>query len=278
MYTLIALGAAIIFTVGCRNLLKKNPIPLYIGFTAAAAASAVMKLAGVSAGFVTDVLIPMISGGYLAAALFVIVMVTGAFANGSKPKRFLAPIRGQLSILACILTFSHVLAYIPAMISGTSGTAASLVCSIALFAVMIPLFVTSIPAVRSGMSYFSWKRIHRLAYVFYALLFLHVMIIAMPNVIEGDLDRTITAVVWFLIFSGWLACRTVRALFGDRPETPLWQTQLSVLLGTLMVAGIVFSFTSARLAATVPSSGHQSPHSAAQTESEDDTAIRTDTG
>jgi uncharacterized protein with FMN-binding domain/DMSO/TMAO reductase YedYZ heme-binding membrane subunit len=249
MYTLIALLIAVSFTIVCRNALKRNPAPFYTAFAVIAAFCAILKLAGGSVpAFVTAGLLPMITGGYLAAALFLIVMITGVFANGSTPKRFLAPIRGPLSILACILTFSHAAADLPSMLSGRTGVTAVSVCSIALMAVMIPLFITSIPSVRSGMSYFSWKRIQRLAYVFYALLFLHVMILAVPGVIDGDVNDTVTVIAWFLIFASWLACRTVRALLGDRPETPLWQTQLPVLLGTFMLVAIVFAFTSARLA------------------------------
>ncbi len=127
MYTLIALLIAVSFTIVCRNALKRNPAPFYTAFAVIAAFCAILKLAGRSVpAFVTAGLLPMITGGFLAAALFLIVMITGVFANGSTPRRFLAPIRGPLSILACILTFSHAAADLPSMLSGqTGGTAVS---------------------------------------------------------------------------------------------------------------------------------------------------------
>lgn len=127
MYTLIALLIAVSFTIVCRNALKRNPAPFYTAFAVIAAFYAILKFAGGSVpAFVTAGLLPMITGGFLAAALFLIVMITGVFANGSTPRRFLAPIRGPLSILACILTFSHAAADLPSMLSGqTGGTAVS---------------------------------------------------------------------------------------------------------------------------------------------------------
>ena len=105
----------------------------------------------------------------LAFSLFVIVMFQGVLSDGAWLKRALLPIRGELSIIACILSLGHVTVFGTAYLErmafardllspfGVLAVAAA-VCVVAL---MVPLFVTSFKVVRSRMAARSWKSCRR---------------------------------------------------------------------------------------------------------------------
>jgi len=58
--------------------------------------------------FVKDNVLAIFTRGALGAALWAVVMWTGALPNGSAAIKKLMPIRGELSITAAIITFSHI--------------------------------------------------------------------------------------------------------------------------------------------------------------------------
>lgn len=112
MIFLISLALALTLAAFCAEPLRKRPAPFYV--------SAVLIAAGVSVCALADVQFPLwfkawvwpiFARGALAGALFVLVMLAGAFPNGSAGAKRLMPLRGPLSILACILTLGHNIAY-----------------------------------------------------------------------------------------------------------------------------------------------------------------------
>ena len=179
MVFLISLGIAILFVVLFDKPLRKHPAPFYAGSAIIALAATAVSWSGAAlpAGFAAY-LWPVLARGGLAGALFVLVMFAGAFPNGSAPIKKLMPIRGQLSIVASILTLGHNAAYGKIYFVRLFANPASLpfnqllaaICSVLMLIVMLPLFVTSFSCVRKKMNPKKWKRLQRSAYVFYGLL------------------------------------------------------------------------------------------------------------
>ena len=126
--------------------------------------------------------------GSLGTAMFVAVMYAGALPKGSKLIAPLMKIRGELSITAAILVLCHNFTYgmtyfkmlfiKPAALSATQLTAA--IISIILITIMLVLTVTSFQAVRKKMKAKKWKQLQRTAYVFYGLMYVHIMLINIP--------------------------------------------------------------------------------------------------
>lgn len=150
--------------------------------------------------------------GTVSLALFTIVMFTGIFKNSSKIKRKLMSIRGELSIIACIVTLGHniyfgmyffvVLFTNPDSLSTTKFFAT--IISIILILLMLPLMITSFACVRKRISHKTWKRIQRLAYIFYGLIYVHILLLYIPKIQKGKLDEII---IYSIIFIGYYLLR-----------------------------------------------------------------------
>ena len=204
MVFLISLGIAILFVVLFDKPLRKHPAPFYAGSAIIALAATAVSWSGAAlpAGFAAY-LWPVLARGGLAGALFVLVMFAGAFPNGSAPIKKLMPIRGQLSIVASILTLGHNAAYGKIYFVRLFANPASLpfnqllaaICSVLMLIVMLPLFVTSFSCVRKTMHPKKWKRLQRSAYVFYGLLACHILLLTAPGALRGDTAYQLTVFV-----------------------------------------------------------------------------------
>jgi DMSO/TMAO reductase YedYZ heme-binding membrane subunit/uncharacterized protein with FMN-binding domain len=193
-------------------------------------------------------------------------MWTGALPNGSKPIKLLMPIRGELSILAAILTLGHNAAYgrtyfrllvtNPTRLPLSQLLAA--ICSLLMLCIMLPLFVTSFKTVRKRMKGASWKKLQRLAYGFYALLYLHVMLLFVPSALSGKRGYLLSVLVYSAVFLGYAVCRVLKAhAVKLRQSDALPRRQMFAAAGALVLslclsgAMLAVSQTSA-LAETVP--------------------------
>lgn len=246
MIFLISLVLAAAFIWGCAKLLKKHPVPFYI-----AAVVIALVVIGCTWGRVSfpawfqNWVWPLISRGAFATALFAAVMWTGALPNGSKAIRVLMPIRGELSILACILTLGHNIAYgqtyfrflftQPGRLPANQLAAA--VCSLAMIVIMLPLFVTSFVSVRKKMNARSWKRLQRFAYGFYALVYVHVMLLSVPYALDGRSGYALNVLLYSAIFLGYAVCRVMKTqALKTRHFDKLPRRQAVALAGALVVS------------------------------------------
>ncbi len=127
---------------------------------------------------------PTLRGG-LAVALFTIVMYLAIIPKSSTIYKKLMPIRRELSMAACIFSYFHNFAYgmfiFPKFFNGfvdlKSNEISATFISLILMLMLLPLFITSFKKVQNKMSAKTWKKIQRLAYPFFGLLYLHIMII-----------------------------------------------------------------------------------------------------
>ncbi|MCX7657800.1 MAG: FMN-binding protein, partial [Oscillospiraceae bacterium] len=148
-------------------------------------------------------------------AFWCAVMWTGALPNGSKPIKMLMPIRAELSILAAILTLSHAIYYgktyilklfsLPQTI--TVNFLLTCIAAIILLAIMLPLTAISFPKIRKKMNPKSWKNIQKAAYIFYALIYVHIMIIFVPMAKAGRKGYLFSIIAYSLVFIGYAVFR-----------------------------------------------------------------------
>ncbi len=214
MLLIISLIIVSLFIYLFKDSLKKSPYTFYIG-------AAVVSIAVFALGFVDfpiwikQNILGIFAKGSIGTAMFVMVMYAGALPNGS---RFMAPlmrIRGELSITAAILVLCHNATYgmtyfrllftKASALSATQRMAA--VISIVLIIIMIVLTITSFPSVRKKMKPREWKRLQRSAYVFYGLMYIHIMLINVPFARQGNVNYIVNVFVYSIVFLVYAAMR-----------------------------------------------------------------------
>lgn len=223
MIFLISLALTAALIAAGRDVLKRHAPACYAAAAAIAAVVVVCTFTGASAAFpawVRTWIWPLFSRGALSTALFVAVMYAGAVPHGSRLMKTLMPIRGELSILASILTLGHNIAYgktyfrmlftRPERLARTQLLAA--VCSLVMLCIMIPLFVTSFKCVRRKMKGRTWKKLQRLAYGFYALIYVHVLLLTLPGAQKGNGGYLLTVLAYSAVFLTYGAMRLSKAL------------------------------------------------------------------
>ncbi len=214
MLLIISIIIVSLFIYFLRDSLKKNPTVFYIG-------AAVISIAVFALGFVDfpiwvkQNILGIFAKGSIGTAMFVFVMYAGALPKGSRLIAPLMRIRGELSITAAILVLCHNVTYgmtyfkmlftAPAALSTTQLTAA--VVSIILIVLMLVLTVTSFPSVRKKMQPKKWKQLQRSAYVFYGLMYIHVMLINVPLARGGITSYILNVVVYSVVFIMYAAMR-----------------------------------------------------------------------
>ena len=262
MIFLISLGISIGFILFFGKALRTHPVPFYWGAVAIALASVLVTWSGIALPTVfAEYILPIFARGGLAGALFVVVMWTGAFPNGSAPIKKLMPIRGQLSILASILTLGHNAAYgrvyfvklftNPSALPGNQLLAA--VCSVVMLILMLPLFVTSFLRVRRKMNPKTWKLLQRLAYVFYGLLGCHILLLTVLMALRGNGTYRLTVFVYASIFLSYLLCRVSKALAKKSGTAAgLAKKQWGTAVGCMAISGMAVLCMGAGTAGTEP--------------------------
>lgn len=163
--------------------------------------------------------IAMFTKGSFSTAIFVIVMYTGALKNGSKLIKILMPIRAELAIIASILTLSHIIygkAYFVKLFTNSQSPKGNMlaigIISIVLILIMIPLMITSFPIIRKKMKAKQWKQLQRLAYIFYGLIYVHLISIMLPIAKAGVSEYRFNVILYSLIFLVYGAMRIRKAL------------------------------------------------------------------
>ena len=151
---LICVLLAVAFAFGCKVPLKKAPWVFYL--LAVALDVLVVFAAQLDAPQWVYRSVILANGRCLFAfGLFTVVMFIGVLKDGSKAKRWLTPVRAELSIVASILAVGHMVRYInvysPRVIASPSslanGMLLSFVIAMLIGALLVLLAVTSITIV-----------------------------------------------------------------------------------------------------------------------------------
>ncbi len=245
MLLIISLIIVALFIYFLKDSLKKYANIFYIGAAVISIAVFLLEFLPMHL-FVKNNILGIFAKGSLGTAMFVVVMYTGALPNGNKLIAPLMKIRGELSITAAILVLCHNFTYgmtyfrmlftKTSLLSATQLAAA--VISLVLIAIMIVLTVTSFPSVRKKMQAKKWKQLQRTAYVFYGLMYVHIMLINIPYARLGLGMYVANVVIYSIVFLGYAAMRISKAVsvnaaragktYGKKPETALYGLALVI--------------------------------------------------
>lgn len=217
-YILVSIALALLFAVGCHGAIRKRPGTFYALAILLVVGEVLYYSLGLRATapqWVNTYIVNLFTRGTLPTALFMVVMYVGALDHRRPLVRKLLAIRGPLSILACILTLGHNLMYgirhfvmlFVAPAEMKPSTLAAAILSLLMITLMVPLMVTSFSRVRSRMSASGWKRLQRLAYPFFGLIYGHVMVLFLPKFGQKYLD----ILFYTAIFGGYLLLRVSKA-------------------------------------------------------------------
>ena len=245
MLFIISLIIVALFIYFLKDSLKKYANIFYIGAAVVSIAVFLLEFLPMHL-FVKNNILGIFAKGSLGTAMFVVVMYTGALPKGNKLIAPLMKIRGELSITAAILVLCHNFTYgmtyfrmlftKTSLLSATQLAAA--VISLVLIAIMLVLTVTSFPSVRKKMQAKKWKQLQRTAYVFYGLMYVHIMLINIPYARLGLGMYIANVVIYSIVFLGYAAMRIAKAVsvkaaragkaYGKKPETVLYGLALVI--------------------------------------------------
>ncbi len=245
MLLIISLIIVALFIYFLKDSLKKYANIFYIGAAVISIAVFLLEFLPMHL-FVKNNILGIFAKGSLGTAMFVVVMYTGALPKGNKLIAPLMKIRGELSITAAILVLCHNFTYgmtyfrmlftKTSLLSATQLAAA--VISLVLIAIMIVLTVTSFPSVRKKMQAKKWKQLQRTAYVFYGLMYVHIMLINIPYARLGLGMYIANVVIYSIVFLGYAAMRIAKAVsvkaaragktYGKKPETVMYGLALVI--------------------------------------------------
>ena len=80
-----------------------------------------------------------------------------------------------------------------------------------LLALLLVLGVTSFNAVKKRMRTETWKRVQKLAYPFFLLVYVHLLLMLAPSALHGGIAATTSVAVYSVVFAAYVVVRLVRA-------------------------------------------------------------------
>lgn len=161
--------------------------------------------------FVTN----FISRGTFATALFILVMYARVLPPKSRIFRTLMSLRAPIAIMASFMILIHNGSYfiyyynnaskrniymtIPEIIAAT--------CTAMMLLLLIPLTITSFTSIRKKMKGVTWKKLQRLSYIFYGLIYLHVTCLFSMQIANGNQSYQLELAIYTAIFGIYLVSR-----------------------------------------------------------------------
>lgn len=225
----IILAVTVIAVIALRNPIHKFPMVFYI-LAIALDVVFVCHSTGVLAlpRDVWKVMFELIQSCMLPMAMFMIVMYIGCFKKGGKAYTWLKPIRSELSIIAWILSLGHMAvylnSYIPRILSGANINAnimSAFVLALVLLVMLLVLGVTSFNILKKNMSTKTWIKIQKWAYPFWALVYVHLMLMLAPSALRGGQAALISVAVYTVSFGVYAVWRIARAVMDKKASEAL---------------------------------------------------------
>lgn len=219
MDLLVVMGLSAVFAIAFSDLVKKMPQLFYL--LAALICLLYFETAWLSPA-ARSLLSPLIQQGFEAYSLFAIVMFTGCLNADNWLGKRLRSCRGELAVVACILIAGHAThymgAYVPLVLGGLlpkGNVFASFCLSVVLLLLTLLLGITSLRGVRKRMKACSWKKVQLLAYPFFALMYLHIVIMLAPSALSGGAETAMRLVVYSFVAALYVVLRARKA-FQER--------------------------------------------------------------
>ena len=235
MEILIALAICIVFVAVFRIPIKKVPGLFYV-------IAILLNIFFLSYMFFDvlpaplRVLFPYMQRCLLAFGMLAIVMFVGVLPERSKLKQSLLVIRAELSIIGALLAIGHIAHYVSAYIlrifTNPTILAPNLLVSFcvssALVILLAILTITSFAAVRKRMVPTTWKRIQKLAYVFFGMIYLHVLLILLPISSHVGQKAFTSIIIYTVIMLVYTITRVGAALMARRKRAGRAQENAAV--------------------------------------------------
>ncbi|MEG0015104.1 MAG: hypothetical protein RR955_05465 [Raoultibacter sp.] len=213
--------AIVLVITAAASLLLRNPLRKWpwLFYVLAVAVDVLFLAESFMPRSVWSLLLTLVQKCMLPLALFAVVMFIGVFARDSKVGSWLRPVRAELSIIAWILSLGHMtvylMSYVPRVLAGGSlggNVALSFVVALVLFALLLMLGITSFNGVKKRMKADSWKRVQLLAYPFFGLIYVHVLLMLLPSALHGGVAAQVSVAVYTMVFGTYAVLRVVRAV------------------------------------------------------------------
>ena len=187
MNLIVGLLITTIFYYLTANLIKKYSVGFYIGFYVVI----VLMVLLYSKGYYQELpeggkfFADLFQRGVISTSTFIIVMYLGTVTKHNGFSRRLMQVRGEISIIGCLMALTHNIlfgiTYFVAFFKNPEfmniQTKIATILTLILIALMRPLFITSFKGVRKKMNGKTWKNVQRLAYPFFFLIYVHVMVL-----------------------------------------------------------------------------------------------------
>lgn len=220
----IILAATVAACFALKVPLKACPLAFYLGAVAVDA----VYVYGVFFGLPRAVWSPLfvlVQKCELALALFVVVMFIGCLSREGRAYKWLKPVRSELSIVAWFLSLGHMAvyleSYVPRLLGGgevSGNVRGAFALAIVLLVLLVVLGVTSFAFVKRHMHTDTWKKVQKLAYPFFALVYVHLLLMLLPSALHGGIAASTSVAVYSVVFVGYGLARTARALADKRAE------------------------------------------------------------
>ena len=158
----------------------------------------------------------IIQTGLLGLSFYIVVMYTGALKKGSNIKKKLRNVRKEFAILGTIFIIPHALLSINyALFDAVPIEWAGLLAVL----LIVPLSLSSFNLFKQTIKTSQWIKLHQLAYIVYALLFIHLIIVSFDS----------TVLYYISIFSGYLFLKLKNYVFSS----------LNILKSTLITVSVI---------------------------------------
>ena len=204
MNLIVGLIAITLFYILFADIIKKYPVLFYMA-TYVLIIPVVLFYKNMPIWF-TRYVMDIFQRGIFSTVTFMIVMFLGVITTHNKYTRKLMSIRGEMSIIGCFAALCHNVAfgirYFVEFFTNASKmnvyTKTATIISLILIAMMIPLMITSFKCVRKKMKAKNWKNLQKLAYPFFYLIYVHLMVLFMHKPEKHMLSIVLYTVIYML--------------------------------------------------------------------------------
>lgn len=146
----------------------------------------------------------MIDRGHFTLAFFILIMFAGVMKKTWIPYKKILLVRGDLAIMGFIFLLPHGIERLSLALGGynTSGLIAAII--------MIPLTISSFMSVRKNIRPDRWRKLHKLAYVAYLMIYFHLGFDVYLDASFGYVAISPNSVLFHLFFVIYLVFKFMR--------------------------------------------------------------------
>jgi DMSO/TMAO reductase YedYZ heme-binding membrane subunit len=213
-----ALTGVIAFSLLCKKPIERKPWVFYMVALALTLLYLALGYIGLPT-FVNRYIYLVMQKCTLAVSFFVVVMFLGTLKEGSKLRNYLMPIRGELSIIGSILALAHAVRYLMSFIpivfnesTNTINIVISLFLAILLIVLLLLLGGTSFNFIKKRMHAKTWKSLQKLAYPFFFLTYIHLVLFLLPAALDGGGAAQVSLIAYSLVFMLYVMARSAAVL------------------------------------------------------------------